>query len=214
MSDECWHRRRTWTPDDEAAFFARLRRSRGAFHKAQYCRIQAYELQVAGNYSAALALLELLMREWSEEALKAAVYHQKANCLERLGQQAAAIDAYRAAFDAQRKEPGMMTSAHLDFGWLVVTAPCLELYEEALDVLEEFVRQSSFPIDEFREAAIRAFIWSAKGDRERSRRNAQAALDAMARRHSGFARHPDLGLVQDVEPIVAQRLQRLAAASV
>jgi hypothetical protein len=75
VADESWYRRRTWTDEDRAGFFARLRRSRSGFHKAQYCRIQAYELQQAGNYHAALELLDLLMKEWPDDAQKAAVFH-------------------------------------------------------------------------------------------------------------------------------------------
>jgi hypothetical protein len=43
MADD-WYRRKTWTAEDREEFFTRLRRSRGAFHKAQYARIQAFEL--------------------------------------------------------------------------------------------------------------------------------------------------------------------------
>ena len=43
MAEE-WFRRKTWTQEDREAFFARLKRSRGLFHKAQYLRVQAYEL--------------------------------------------------------------------------------------------------------------------------------------------------------------------------
>jgi len=208
--DDSWFRRKTWTQEDEAAFFSRLRRSRTAFHKAQYCRIQACELQMVGEYRAALGLLELVMREWPEAAQRAAVYHQKAECLEKLGQEAAAIEAYRAAFDAQRKQPTYKTAAHLDFGWLVATRPYPALYDEALRILEEFETPSPFPVEEFRSAAIQAFIWNGKGDRERSRRHAEAALAAMRRTHSGFARHPDLGLVEGVDLNTCEQLERLA----
>ena len=59
MNDD-WFRRKTWTPKDREEFFARLRRSRGAFHKAQYARIQAYELLITRRREAYTAGLELL----------------------------------------------------------------------------------------------------------------------------------------------------------
>jgi hypothetical protein len=49
MSKTEWFRRTTWTPEDEASFRARLKRSRGSFHKAQYLRIQAEHLQEVGT---------------------------------------------------------------------------------------------------------------------------------------------------------------------
>ena len=85
MGDDTWYRPRTWSDEDQAAFFAKLQRSRSGFHKAQYCRIQAYELQQAGSYKAALQLLDLLLAEWPTDAQKAAAFHQRAMYAEKLG---------------------------------------------------------------------------------------------------------------------------------
>jgi len=41
MATEEWFRNTTWNKDIDAEFEARLKRSRGSFHKAQYLRIQA-----------------------------------------------------------------------------------------------------------------------------------------------------------------------------
>src|ERR1700722_5779262 len=61
---EDWYRRTTWSNDDREQFFARLERSREAFHKSQYLRIQAYCLQLAGLYEDALQLLNLLVERF------------------------------------------------------------------------------------------------------------------------------------------------------
>jgi hypothetical protein len=63
---EDWYRRQTWTPQDREDFFARLRRSHGAFHKAQYARMQAYTLlttRTQDAYRAALELLDMILTE-------------------------------------------------------------------------------------------------------------------------------------------------------
>lgn len=210
MSDESWYRRRTWTAEDQTAFFTKLRRSRGGFYKAQYCRIQAYELQQAGNYKAALELLDLVMTEWPADADKAAVYCQKAECLEQLGETTAALEAYRIVFEAQRQSPGHIAAAHLGFGMLVALSACAESYDVALSALDEFGARSSFPIQDFKAASIRALIADAQGKREAASRQAKSALAAAARTHSGFSRHATLGLVTSVQPDLEERLRHIA----
>lgn len=208
-ADETWYRRSTWSDEDQAAFFAKLQRSRSGFHKAQYCRIQAYELQRARNYKASLQLLELLLAEWPNDAQKAAAFHQKAECLEKLGDKTAALNAYRLAFDAQREKPSEITTAHLDFGFLVALSPYPDFYDEALSVLEEF-GSSSFPIEEFKTATIRALIADTTGHREEASRQSQLAFAAAAKKHSGFVRHAQLGLVTEIPLHLEDRLKRMA----
>lgn len=126
MSNDDWFRRKRWTPADRADFTARLRRSRGAFHKAQYARIQAYELQTVGTAETlcgAVELLDTILAEWRADAQLAAVHHQYAQCLLGLGHRDRAIDCFREVFSAQRQQRGHITGAHLDFGWLAIIVP-------------------------------------------------------------------------------------------
>jgi tetratricopeptide (TPR) repeat protein len=208
MVDNSWFRRQTWTSDDRTAFFARLGRSRDAYHKAQYCRVQAYTLQQAGNYGAALELLELIMREWWSAAEHSLVFWQKAECLVAMGELAEAVQCYREVFGIQRKDRGTITNAHLGFGWLVVNTPYRELYDEVLAALEEFA-STAFPVEEFETAAIRALIYAAQGDRELSGRHARIALAASRKRHSGLAYHARLGLVESIDGDLEGRLREL-----
>ena len=210
MADEMWYRRRTWTDEDQSEFFSRLRRSRTGFHKAQYCRIQAYELQQAGNYRAALQLLDLLFTEWPNDAQQAAAFHQKAECLAKLGDKTACIGAYRQVFDIQRRKPTELTNAHLDFGLFIALSANSDLYDEALSVLDEFGSSPTFPIEEFETAAIRALIADATGRRETASRQAQLALLAAGQKHSGFTRHATLGLVTQAQSNLMERLKKIA----
>jgi hypothetical protein len=100
--------------------------------------------------------------------------------------------------------------AHLDFGWLVVTAPLPDLYDEALAVLGEFTHEM-FPIDRYRASAIHALILDARGQLEQARGYARIALQEAAARHSGFRYHAALGLVESPDERVHERLQTLAA---
>ena len=211
MSDD-WFRRKTWTKKDREEFFARLRRSRGGYNKAQYARIQAHELittRTTEAYTAALELLDMILAEWREDAQLASVYHHRADCYAGLGDLARAIDAYHQVFETQRARKGELTMAHLDFGWLVATMPLPDLYDEALILLGEFTH-GMFPVDQYRASAIHALILASRGKCDQARAYARIAIQAAAARHSGFRYHAKLGLVKSPDEAVYERLQKLA----
>ena len=103
MSKTEWYRRSTWTEQDREEFTARLNRSRGAFYKAQYLRIQAAHLAEAGLHAAAIELLDLLLLKFPEKNDLPFAHRQKAIALGRLRQTESAIEEFRAALAAQRE---------------------------------------------------------------------------------------------------------------
>src|ERR1700737_4923308 len=113
-----WYRRTTWTTADAVDFTARLERSRSAYHKAQYLRIQAGHLHTVGSPEltlVALGLLDQLLREWPDESQVSLAHMQRAECLVDLGQPIEALAAYRDALEARRKAPNWRNDAHLAF---------------------------------------------------------------------------------------------------
>ena len=103
-----WYQRSTWTPEDQADFQARLKRSRGSSNKAQYLRLQALALQDAGTevlLEAAVGLLDQLLRDYPDSSLVTSTYRQRAECLADLGRYDEALANYQAALEAQRQAP-------------------------------------------------------------------------------------------------------------
>ncbi len=103
-----WFRRTSWTPADPAAFMSRLGRSRKPFHKAQYPRIQALHLAREARpplHGAALALLDLLLRDDPEASQLAAAHQQRAECLAALDRRIEALEELRLALEADRAVP-------------------------------------------------------------------------------------------------------------
>lgn len=199
MADQEWYRRATWTEEDQEQFFARLKRSRGAFQKAQYCRIQAlhlYETDQPELVTAALDLLEKIQSEWPEEEV-APTWAQKGECYELLSQAEMAIAAYQEVFKAQRTNSGHITSAHINFSWLVATNKVTRLYDEALAVLSEFAGSVEFANDKYKANTARALIYRNRGDQEKARRYAKFALEGAAQSSSGIAYHQHVGLVKN-----------------
>lgn len=209
-----WFRRTTWTREDAAEFEDRLGRSRSASHKAQYLRIQAlhlHEVGTRGLTEAALGLLDQLIAKWPVASQLAAAQMLRAECLIDLGRPGDALQAYRAALDAQRTAPNWRTDAHLGFGELVVALRRAELYEEALAALEEFGDNDPFPAQQYSQAVTRALIAESRSELAEARRWARVALEAAASRESPFRRHKGLGLVRYADPVVYDRLVALQA---
>ena len=214
MSRDDWFRRHTWTDTDRSDFFARLARSRSGFHKAQYALIQAIELHQSGGpqYARpALDLLDMILERWQNDAQLARVYHQRAVCLRDLGDDHRALAAFRAAFDEQRRRPGLLTMAHLDFAWWVAVSGKNELYDEALAVLDEFEPGLLFPFYVYTAEGARALIMSAVGDPQRARGHARRALEAADARDTGLRCHPTVGLVEIRDYEAHEAIRRLAS---
>ena len=74
MSSDDWYRRTTWTDTDRSEFHARLKRSSGDFHKAQYLRIQAHYLANANLTQGAVELLDQLIADFPDPSAIRGMY--------------------------------------------------------------------------------------------------------------------------------------------
>lgn len=211
-----WFRKTTWSEADQADFFARLRRSRTVRNKAQYLRIQAYNLEEIGSpelQRAALTLLEKILNEFPVESQLAPTYSQKASCLGKLGDIDGALESYRSVFDTERKYPRFRTRSHIQFGRLVVENRLTDLFDEVLTVLDEFkLNGIEFPADVYEESGIRAIIAAHKRENEKARKLATEAVTAASLAHSGFRYHPTVGLVRNKETPFYKSIAAIAQA--
>ena len=212
MSRIDWYRRSTWTDRDQEEFNARLQRSRGAFNKAQYLRIQAIHLAEAGLNAAAIELLDPLLAEFPERIELASAHLQRAESLATLARPGPAIDEYRAALQAERNFPNVRTNAWLRFGWFAVENGLSDLYDEVLAAFKEFNDNGglSFPIEEYRYCAVQAIIAQSQGDHSAARQFAARAIIEASKEHSGFRYHAKLGLVKSQPNWMESKLRALA----
>jgi tetratricopeptide (TPR) repeat protein len=196
-----WYRRQTWTAADREEFFARLRRSRSTFHKAQYLYIQAYCLHEAGLSEEALELIDIQLRDYLDESRQVAMaFSTKGDVLAALGRTDEALEAYRASFEQERSQcPNCYGNAWLRFGETVVIENRQEKFSEALDLFERALRdgyKTIFASQQFVFFGCRALMISARnGSGGEARLLATRAVEAAERAHSGFGRHPTVGLV-------------------
>ena len=205
-----WFRKDTWSTDDERDFRAHLQRTRPN-GRSQYLRIQAAHLLQNGLPEPALALLDEFFVA-PDDLFLTLGHTLRARALTDLGRLDDAFTAYRDALEAQRRHPNVQTYAALEFAELVVATQKRGLFTEALELLGELHGEDPFPATQYREAAVRAQIAHASGDQATARREAGRALRAADAAKAPFARHPDVGLVRQVDPEVHARLEAMCAA--
>jgi tetratricopeptide (TPR) repeat protein len=205
-----WFRKTAWSADDERDFRAHLKRAH-VDRRPQYLRIQAAHLLENGLPEPALALLDEFLAA-PDDLFLTLGHSLRAQALTDLGRLDDALTAYRAAMDAQRRRPNVQSYAALEFAELVVTTQRRSLFAEVLELLDELHRADPFPAIQYREAAVRAQIAHAFGDRATARAEARRALQAADAAKAPFAKHPDVGLVRRVDPEVHAKLQAMCAA--
>jgi hypothetical protein len=213
MGKQDWYRNLTWTPEIRAQFFARLKRSRNVFHKAQYIRIQAYTLQHDASpplYETALELLDYLFKEYPDPSQLALAYLQKAQCLEAIGCIADSTQAYLSSLLAEETYPGAKPIAPIDFAMFVLRHKLRQYYAIALSNLECINLHTLFPIQEYEANAAHALILVENGKGNEARQYAIKALGAAKKTNSGFYNHPALGLVKQVDSQLHSQLEKIA----
>ncbi len=211
MKKNDWYRNREWTAEIEKDFTKRLSRVRSRYNAAQYVRIQACYLE-ENHPLVALQLLDRVILEYQEISELSQAYHQKAECLLTLNREAEAIDCFRSSFGIMREYPRSLNQSYFTFGLWVVRNGKKELFDEALQVVEEFVSKPgmiSFPADIFKYCTIKAIILFEKGQRQLAKECVEKALEAASKKDSGLRYHSKIGLVDGIDPLIAKKLKTI-----
>lgn len=213
MPNDDWFRSSSWDEAAQTLFRQKLARARGAHSKGQYIRIKALSLQETkepANIRAAIGLLDYFLAEWPDHFDTSSVLYQLAQCAYLEGRVDDALRHYTEVFDSQRKRPNLKTHAHLEFGWLVICRPVPSLYDQAIDILDEFYDISPFPVDVFRASTIRAVILGRLGrEPQQASELAATALAAERMTRAPLRYHLNLGLVKHADADVRRELEAL-----
>jgi tetratricopeptide (TPR) repeat protein len=205
MSGDDWFRHSDWSPEIEAAFFAKLARARD---KAQYLRIQAGTLA----QSHPRVTLDLLRRyfELGEDFDIAQAWCDKAAAQIALGDIAGAIESYEAGLKREETYPNLQTHAFLLLPLLIVRKNLRARYAQAQELLEKHRNRVLFPVDVFHWNGVLAIVLDESGQREDAADAANAALKAADATRSGFSRHPNVGLVRSTDFDLLKRIKKIA----
>jgi tetratricopeptide (TPR) repeat protein len=208
-----WFRRSSWSPEDRADFESRLRRSRTAFHKSQYLRIQAFHLVNDAKpplHEAALELLDRLLKEFPDKSQLGEAHRQRAACFLAMRRPDDALGAYRDALAAERTHPGIEGHAYLELAELVLSLQRVDLYGEMLELVTRRGRPEIFPVARYRAFGVAAFLAERLGRIADAQSFAEQALSAAAQTKSPFRFHPTLALVDETDESVQRHLWQLA----
>lgn len=208
MADD-WFRSPDWSPDDQARFEARLKRSRDG-NRAQYLRIKGLALREAG-------LLEPARDLW-ERILDQDLGHdfENAGTLEHLGdsyrdtEPERAAQYYRRLLNEHPTLSGTTATVEIALAELEMAKGRRANTDEALKLLNSFLERetSQFPDVLFRWHLVLIDVARATGEKETVKRSARTALD-LASRGPVFPRHQDVGVVQ-ADARTLERLRKLA----
>lgn len=207
-----WYRKTSWSVADAAEFEQRLGKSRG--QRAQYIKLQAWHLAETGNARLAAPAIALAMRYLEEDPrgfheVEAHLIVAEANVT--LGNTTDALEAYRAAVEAESRSRGAKCCAYLAYAWFAVTNNLTEEFDDVLKAMDSMEDGDLvFPLSQYKFFASLALISSEQGDRTNARRMAQNALEAEAKT-APFARHKNVGVVKNFDPSVRKRIRQLAA---
>lgn len=203
-----WYRSKRWNAKIEAAFQAKIARSRSS--KPQYLLIQAGNL--ARDYSdVSLRLLNQYF-ETGDTFFVADAHCVMAEAYRALGRIDDAVASYKLALDWTAENGGIITTARFDYPRFVALN-CIESeYDRALRVLTEEIelREHRSQIVRYIFNGANALIADDMGEREAAIEFAQRAVRAAMDRRSTSWKHPEFGLVQVTDDDFGRRIKRIA----
>ena len=203
-----WFRNTTWDGSVERVFKEKLGRARRN-NRAQYLRIQAATL--AGSHpEVALKLLDEYF-EMPDHFERAQAYADRATALLALGRVDEAVSAYEAALSREAAFPNLRTRSYLGLPYVIATRRMRSLYDRAREILMAHEKELMFAVDHFLWNAAHALIAMDLQEADIAKVHAQRALEAAARKDSGFRYHPSVGLVPEQYDNVVRKLESYCA---
>jgi tetratricopeptide (TPR) repeat protein len=194
MGKSDWFPRSTWSEHDRDVFNARLKRCR---EKGWYLYYQGIHFAELRLYDAAIEVLDRMFAEHPTMVYLAGAHLQKAKCLRDIGRYEAAVDEYRIVLQTEREFPSVKTNGWLDYVSLIIDREMTELYQEAVNVLDEFRYDTGlrFANIDYLLCAIKSQIAEIRGESTDAKEFAKLALREAEKTHSGLRYHPTVGLV-------------------
>ncbi|HET8652368.1 MAG TPA: hypothetical protein VFM13_07330 [Gaiellaceae bacterium] len=214
MSRDDWYRSETWDDSAREAFEARLARSRTAFHRAQYLRIQGVTLTGTNKrreVAAGRALLERVIADFPGEVLEVAGAHSALADSFLDSNPRAAVEHLRACL-ALEQEQGRSFNHRAELRLaeiLLKNDPTPTSLEEVTDLLDAAEPQAFFQVEAWRIAVARARLYSKQGDTPGAAAQAKRALALLADNTPKLPRHPDVGLI-DPDRRTVKEMRKLA----
>lgn len=207
MGAEDWYRNTSWDKTIEADFETRLKRSRGAFHKAQYLRIQASYLLDNSDKSiqmVGLRLMERLIKDFPTEEFSVIFGHEqigdyflKQGDFDIAEQQFRVVTEY---YKNKKSRSGTSGIADLKLAETILTSNQVGKFEEAYKLCKEYpIGELTMNSDKFYFAALAARLCDKMNKKEEARDYAKTAINLSKITEPQFSRHKTVGLVNTTD---------------
>jgi len=211
MGRDDWYRNSSWDNETQAAFRAKLARSRTS--RPQYLRIQASYLTQAFPETA-LQLIEEYFETGDEFDVPNALC-ARAEAYLTLGRRPEAVAAYKQALQWEEAHPRHISTARIDLPKLVAASRISEEYGYAVDILTTRFSpmDHQFPRIRYLWNGSYALIAYEEGQVVEAKEFAERAIRAAMETESPFRYHRSAGVVRDTSDDFGQRIKRIAQPS-
>ena len=207
MANDIWYINKIWNSEIEANFEARLKRSRGSFHKAQYLRIQATCLLDSVEKTTQLigiSLMERLIVEFPTEEFSTIFGHEQlGDYYLKAGDFDKAEKYFRVVVDyyeTKKSRSGTSGKADLKLAETFLTEGKSEKLQEAYSICMNYPKsQLTFNSDIFYYAELTAHICDKLNKKEEAKELAKSAIEISKITEPQFYRHKTVGLVNATE---------------
>ncbi|WAC47479.1 hypothetical protein OVA03_12295 [Asticcacaulis sp. SL142] len=210
MSSEDWYRNETWEEDIEAAFFAKLKRSRS--QRDQYLVIQAVYLKDKFP-DKALELIDIYFET------KSTIYHDgrawdvRRDVYLAVEKYDDAINCMKISLQIERENPKFQGTSATMYPYLIATRAIKHEYESVLAFLDSIELKSPFPDAHFKWNAALGLIHADLKNIPKSKYHAKLALEAAEVKQSPFRYHRSLGVVGHEHSDTIRKLEKILTAT-
>ena len=204
MGTEDWYRNETWNAEIEEAFETRLKRSRGAYHKAQYLRIQGSYLLESENtniQSAGVMLMQRIINEYpTEETSTIFGREQLGDFYFKKFDYKNAVCYYDFVNDCCKKDRkyrnGVSRIADLKLVDVILKANLQDRFDEAYEICKNYqTKDLHLNSDKYYYLELSALICSKSGQKDEAKKYAKEALGIAKVTDPQFRYHKNVGLV-------------------
>lgn len=204
MAADDWYRNTTWDDKIEANFEARFKRSRGAFNKAQYLRIQASFLldnSDTTTQKVGVRQMERLINDFPTEEFSTILGHEqlgdyyfKKNDFENAEKHFIVVTEH---YKNKNSRSGTSAKADLKLAETYLTANRVDKFDEAYKICKEYSwTELTFNSDKFYYTELIAHICDKLNKQEEAKEYAKVAVEVSKITEPQFYRYKTVGLVK------------------
>ena len=204
MATDNWFRNTIWDSNIESDFESHLKRSRGAYNKAEYLRIQANYLIKSSDLNTqiiGIRLIERLINDFPSEVDSViCVQEQLGDYYLKFGDYEQAEKHFHLVsdhYENTKSRSGTSAMADLKLAKTILTANWSDKFEEAYFICKNYpLNELSFNSDKFYYADLLAQICNRLNKKEEAKEFAKAAIEISKITEPQLNRHKIIGLVK------------------